>query len=109
MGVITLQEATRRRMTGAEPCPLLLWIRQMRQQRVEVTKEKADVGEIWAGVQDRSEAGGKPSGTARGTKSGMTNDSEMMRTLMGAVRSKVTGGCELDVHEEEAVTKELAV
>lgn len=46
---------------------------------------------------------------AKSTKSGMTNDSEMMRTLMGAVRSKVTGGCELDVHEEEAVTKELAV
>lgn len=66
MGVLTLQEATRRRMTGAEPCPLLLWIRQVRQQRVEVTKEKADVGEIWAGVQDRSEAGGKPSSTARG-------------------------------------------
>lgn len=44
---------------------------------------------------------------AKSTKSGMTN--EMMRTLMGAVRSKVTGACKLDVHEEDAVTKELAV
>lgn len=46
---------------------------------------------------------------AKSTKSRMTNDSEMRRTLMGAVRSEVTGGCELDIHEEEAVTKELAV
>lgn len=45
---MTLQEATRRRMTGAEegPSPLLLWIRQVKQKRVEATKA-ADVGGIW--------------------------------------------------------------
>lgn len=65
---MTLQEAIRRRITGAEegpsPSPSLLlpWIRQVRQKRVEVMK-KADVGGLWASVQDRSEVGGKLSGT----------------------------------------------
>lgn len=35
----------------------------------------------------------------------MTHDSERMGTLMGAVRSKVTGGCQLGGHERSVITE----
>lgn len=76
---------------------MLLWVRQARQSRVEAAKK--------AGVQGRTEGGRQLSGTAER----MTNDSGRMGTLMGAVRGKVTGGCELGVHERAVIEEELVV